>query len=170
MYKMENSAVFVSYETSDYDHLRSFLFKPKDYRVYSAKAARLPGQQGLAVDTVQAIKLCQLFVVCLSQNYAASSECMLEAEYAANIRKKIIVLAIDGVDTGPASLFYERERLDYSNKSQLADYFIKGSLDNLESKALKNVELESRYKLVKLIGEGNQAFVYQVKDSKENKM
>ena len=169
---MENSAVFLSYEMSDYDHLKSFLFKTKDYRVYSVKAARLPGQQGLAEDTVQAIKHCHLFVVCLSQKYAATSECMLEVEYASNIRKKIIVLAIGDVDTCPTSLFYECERLDYSNKSQLdlADYFIKGTLDNLENKSLKNIELESRYKLFKLIGEGNQAFVYQVKDLKENKM
>ena len=91
---MENSAVFLSYEMSDYDHLKSFLFKTKDYRVYSVKAARLPGQQGLAEDTVQAIKHCHLFVVCLSQKYAATSECMLEVEYASNIRKKIILVSL----------------------------------------------------------------------------
>jgi hypothetical protein len=53
----------------------------------------------LAAELASAIKNSKIFICCLTNQYCRSQNCNLEIEYASVLKKKIIVLSIDDIDT-----------------------------------------------------------------------
>ena len=95
--------VFISYNWNVKDQVKE-LFKilTNDYnlKVWLDELELNGGNMSsLTAELASAIKNSKIFICCLTREYCRSQNCNLEIEYASVLKKKIIVLSIDDIDT-----------------------------------------------------------------------